>query len=389
MEPLNGIDLAQYKSQAKELLRHLHASEQDSLERLKKRHPKKYSSGNPRSLKLTDAQLVVARENGFASWPKFSDYLLFRNAVKALDSGDIHTLSSLLNQRPCLIKYRCRIGEWYEQGYFAGATLLNHIAGNPIRCPIPPNVLEIARLLLSKGARDEQPNPRFTIGLLLTSRQASEAKVAMPLIDLIVEASSLVPDLTRSDILDLPLLNDAPDTAEELLRRGARMDIRHAVALGRFDLVKRIAHREKSIEENQALIPLPEDEIASKSLLEAAFAWACRGGRTEIAEYLLELGVDPNSEANTGQPGLHSAAGAGRLNTVLMLLKRKTPLEIKNQYGGTALGQAVWSAINEPHPESLSVIEALLTAGSDPAAVRFPTGNELIDEILERRVAKE
>jgi hypothetical protein len=44
-------------------------------------------------------------------------------AINALDSGD-----------PALIHYQCRTGDWYEHGYFAGATLLHHIAGNPIRC---------------------------------------------------------------------------------------------------------------------------------------------------------------------------------------------------------------------------------------------------------------
>lgn len=45
-------------------------------------------------------------------------------------------------------------------------------------------------------------------------------------------------DLTDPSILDGPLWNHAPATALELIRRGAKMNIRHAAALGRFDLVK-------------------------------------------------------------------------------------------------------------------------------------------------------
>jgi hypothetical protein len=97
---------------------------------------------------------------------------IFHDAVAALDAGDTPRLQSMLDEHPWLVHHRCHKGELYEEGYFAGATLLNHIAGNPNRCPIPSNIVEITRLLLSRGARDESPRPRYTIGLLLTSKQA-------------------------------------------------------------------------------------------------------------------------------------------------------------------------------------------------------------------------
>ena len=96
-------------------------------------------------------------------------YLLFREAVQALDAGDIERLETLLDEHPWLVHYKCYKGEPYEEGYFSGATLLNHIAGNPDRCQIPTNIIDITRLLLSCGARDEHPRPKYTIGLLLTS----------------------------------------------------------------------------------------------------------------------------------------------------------------------------------------------------------------------------
>jgi hypothetical protein len=33
-----------------------------------------------------------------------------------------------------------------------------------------------------------------------------------------------------------------------------------------------------------------------------------------------------------------------------MLIRREVPLEITNNYGGTVLGTAVWSANREPRP---------------------------------------
>src|SRR5215475_8209479 len=215
MTPPKGIDLNQYKTQAKELLKQARAALPEALDRLRQHHPEHDSLAKSGSLRLADTQLVIARENEFPSWSKFKQYLLFRNAVQALDSGDIERLETLLDKHPWLVRYHCQKGECYEEGYFAGATLLNHIAGNPSRCPIPRNILDITRLL--------------------TSRQASEAGVALPLIDLLIAAGGIEIDLTHPSILNGPLGNEAPETALALIRRGAKMDVRHAAALGLLD----------------------------------------------------------------------------------------------------------------------------------------------------------
>ncbi|MCW3053771.1 MAG: Ankyrin [Chthonomonadales bacterium] len=372
-----GIDLDQYRTQAKELLKQIRAAEPAALDRLRQHHPEHATPAAAGSIRLADTQLVLAHENGFPSWARFRDYLLFRNAVQALDAGDLPGLEALLDKHPSLLGYHCRTGEWYAEGYFAGATLLNHIAGNPIRCPIPPNILDITRLLLRKGARDTPPRPNYTIGLLLTSRQASEAGVAVPLIDLLMEAKGTQIDLTSPDTLDGPLRNQAPATAEALIRRGARMRLTHAAALGRLDLVKRFVLEGAALQTDASLIPLSEDPQEAKAEKEQAFIDACRSGQTDIAEFLLEQGVDPSSQGRSGQTGLHFAAHSGHPATVRMLLAHHVPLEEKNMYGGTVLGQALWSACNEPQPDHLPIIESLIAAGAQVA----PQWREQIDEM--------
>jgi hypothetical protein len=48
-----------------------------------------------------------------------------------------------------------------------------------------------------------------------------------------------------------------------------------------------------------------------------------------------------------------------------MLLKRGAPLEARNVYGATALGQALWSAFNgEPGIDYVTIIETLIAAGA-------------------------
>jgi hypothetical protein len=299
---------------------------------------------------------------------------IFRDAVAALDAGETQRLQSLLDEHPWLVQYRCHKGELYEDGYFAGATLLNHIAGNPNRCPIPSNIVEITRLLLSRGARDEPPRPRYTIGLLLTSKQASDAAVALPLIDLLVAATGVDIDLTDPNILTGPLLNGASATAMELIRRGARMDIRHAAALGRLDLVQQFL---SGTGLDASLIPLPNEPSKARALIEEAFIRACQFGHNSICKFLLDHGVDPAAQVNVGQTGLHYAAHAGQLETVKLLIARGVPLEVKNEYGGTVLGQALWSAFNEPKKNHLAIVETLINAGANIK----PEWNKWIDEL--------
>ena len=288
-------------------------------------------------------------------------YLQFREAVQTLDTGNIERLQELLDEHPWLIRYKCYEGEPYEEGYFSGATLLNHIAGNPNRCPIPTNILDITRLLLSRGARDEPPRPKYTIGLLLTSKQASEAGVALPLIDLLTQAHGTSLDLTDKNILNGPLGNGAPATALALIDRGARMEFRHAAALGRLDLVQSFFN---GSELHPSLIPLSEDPAESKFQIEQAFIRACQFGHNSIVEFLLDQGVDAASQADSGQTGLHYAAHCGQLETVKLLIAREAPLEVKNMYDGTVLGQALWSAYNEPRKDHLVIIDTLIAAGA-------------------------
>ncbi len=67
-------NLAQYRKQAKELVRACRERTLDALSRIQRHHPR-FAHLRPddiQSVALTDAQLVIAREHGFESWPKFA-----------------------------------------------------------------------------------------------------------------------------------------------------------------------------------------------------------------------------------------------------------------------------------------------------------------------------
>lgn len=64
-------DLEQLRKQAKDLLKSAHAGHPDALRRFREHHPEKVST----AVSLSDAQLVLAREHGFASWPKLKEHV--------------------------------------------------------------------------------------------------------------------------------------------------------------------------------------------------------------------------------------------------------------------------------------------------------------------------
>jgi len=118
--------------------------------------------------------------------------------------------------------------------------------------------------------------------------------------------------------------------------------------------------------------------------LAEALTCACFLGHTSVAEYLLDQGVDPAAGFATGLNAFHWAANRGQLGTTKLLIDHKAALETRNMYGGTVLGTAVWSAINEPRGEQLRVIEELLKAGARIEEAEYPTGDERVDEVLQR-----
>lgn len=81
---------------------------------------------------------------------------------------------------------------------------------------------------------------------------------------------------------------------------------------------------------------------------------------------------------------VHWAANRGQLEVVRLLLSRKAPLELRNTYGGTVLGCTVWSAVHEPKPDHVRIIEGLLEAGADAKQAEYPSGRVDVDAVLRR-----
>jgi hypothetical protein len=118
-----------------------------------------------------------------------------------------------------------------------------------------------------------------------------------------------------------------------------------------------------------------------KALAEA-LTCACFLGRTDVAQHLLENGVDPSGGIGTGLNAFHWAANRGQVEAIRLLLRWNAPLGARSMYGGNVLDTAVWSAINEPRSGQREVIEQLLGAGARLEDESYPTGNSDIDAML-------
>ena len=105
-------------------------------------------------------------------------------------------------------------------------------------------------------------------------------------------------------------------------------------------------------------------ENEPQALVEA-LTCACFLGRTGIAEYLLQRGVDVTAGTGTGLSAFHWAANRGQLATVKLLLKYNAPPEMKNSYDGTVLSGTLWAALHERlRPDHWPIVEALIAAGA-------------------------
>lgn len=388
-------DLDQYKKQAKDLVKTFASHDPAAALRIRQYHPRFRKFVDARifvtPFSLADAQLTIAREHGFESWPKFAKHIQalsreqssvsrFETAVEAIVAGDVTTLKELLREHPALVRERSTRTH--------GATLLHYVAANGIedyRQKSPQNAALIADTLIKAGAEVDltlADGSSTTLGLAASSIHPERSGVQVELMETLLNAGAAINGVTiGGEPLMWAITNGRGLAAETLARRGARVDnILAAAALGRLDLVERYVTTSRHAQTaGRRPWGVPDKPKAQR---EQAFIWACLYGRTDVADFLLQKGVDPGCGAVVGQTGMHLAAHAGHLETVKLLIKRNAPLEVKNVFGGTVLGQAVWSAIHEPQPDHLAIIDALLQAGAAVEAAGYPTGREHIDDVL-------
>jgi len=336
--------------------------------------------------RLTDAQFIIARSHGFDSWTKFSKHLhgltqknsaiaRFEAAADAIVKGDSKTLKRLLHDDPQLIHARSTREH--------GATLLHYVSANGVegyRQKTPANIVEITELLLKTGAEvdaeaDVYGGGSTTLGLVATSVHPYRAGVQNQLMQVLLDQGAEIDHKTgagnrQSSVLGA-LANGRGEAATYLAERGARLNLLAAAGVGRLDVVKSFFNEDGS-----------PKRTTTRKQVQSAFNYACGWGRTNVVEFLLERDVDLADGGGDGQTPLHSAAICGQLEMIKLLLKYGPPLEAVNIYGGTVLGQTLWSAAHGGDPKLYAeILKTLIAAGAKVPARHVPV-NEPIDDLL-------
>ncbi len=327
----SNANLDHLRYQAKDLF-HAHAARSpEAAQRLREFHPRFERATDATifdaRLKLSDAQLAIAREAGFASWarlkkhiekPTLSDGLhlphqeriedaAFRRAVELLDDGEVSGLRAYLKQNPKIAHQRVV----FEGGnYFRNPTLLEFAVENPVRHgTLPDNVLAVMKVILDAGFEPEALNE--TLMLAATGRVARECGMQDKFIDLLCEHGA---DPNRA--IHAAALHGELAAVNALMGRGARLDLPVAAALGRSEDFRRL---------------LPGASAEERHL---ALTLAADLGHVEVVRMLLDAGEDPNRYNPVGGHShttpLHQAAGAGHEDVVRLLVERGARLDMKD-----------------------------------------------------------
>jgi hypothetical protein len=340
LPPNPSLDHLKY--QAKDLLKALAAQDAAGAQLMREFHPRFRQCTDAEifaaPLRLSDAQLTIAREAGFPSWtrlkrhierPTLADRLnlphheriedpTFRRAVNLLDAGDVSGLRDHLRRHPSLAKQRVL----FEGGnYFRNPSLLEFVAENPIRHgTLPKNAVEVAKVILDAGvdrsALDE------TLMLVATGSVPRQCGVQRPLIDLLCDRGADI-----NGALQATTPHGEFESIQALIARGARVTLPVAAALGSFDRARQL---------------LPSATSDDRHL---ALALGAQYGHAEIVRLMLDAGEDPDRYNPPGGHShctpLHQAAGAGHEAVARLLVERGARLDLKDVlWQGTPAGWA-------------------------------------------------
>ncbi|MBV8818962.1 MAG: ankyrin repeat domain-containing protein [Acidobacteriaceae bacterium] len=363
--------LEHYKKLAKDLLRAARSGDpaelRDWIRRLEpdpanaahfEKRWRQFQDSKKGAPQLTHAQFFVAREHGFASWPKFARHIealqtpdtpvaLFEAAADAIASGDLKTLERLLRVDPRLIRARSTRDH--------NSTLLHYVSANGIedyRQKTPPNIVEITKYLLDRGADVNAESEAYgghstTLELAATSVHPQRAGVQIALLRLLLDRGAKMDD----GLISSCMANGQPEAADFLVTNGAPVDLGAAAALGSLERVKDVLDK------------------SPQSPLQPALLYAAGYGRLEVVKFLLGKGADVAWTHRNGNSSLHWAAEWGHRAVVEVLLQHGARVDVREKFqDATPLDFALrgWERHRNPNLQTTyaAIVDSLINAGA-------------------------
>lgn len=394
------LNLEYYRKQAKALLRTSQAGDASALERLLRYSPKLNLQGNfaPGSTvpALHDAQLAIAREQGFPSWARFKAFIVearldfHRLTARFVEAAvsDWQRAEAILAAHPKIrdagFYVALVLGDWnlVEHTLADLPTMVNEKGGPRTCVPLlyvcfsryanrrsnrAGDLAETARILLRHGA---DPNATFV--------------------------PEDLPNHPLSCLYGATGLNNNPALALSLLEAGANPNDSES-------LYHSTEHRDLAC--MQLLLQhgaTPAGTNALKHMLD----------REDVAglQLLLAAGANPNERNHRGETALHWAVWRGReAGSIAALLDRGADLDAQREDGRTAYALAVLSGQTEVAEllaargakQNLSALDQYMRACTNlnpedfdrllrpPSAITAAPGNErlLPDLAMSRRIS--
>ena len=262
---------------------------------------------------------------------------LFREAVMAIDTGDVLALDRLLQQHPELVRERLtEPGDWVRSqigpaldGFFKDPYLLWFVTEDAVRTgQLSANVGAVAQTIIAAARRtgdaDLQRQLDSTLHFAVCSPIGRDDGRQIELLNVLIDAGA---STEGGPVQAFICYNEA--AARHLIARGARLTLPAALCLGLWDEVAAIAPR-ATAEEKQVALGL-----------------AALNGKAEALSRLLPLGVDLDAFTSgfySHATPLHHAVWSGSLATVKILVEAGAKLTTRDKAeDATPLGWAEYA----------------------------------------------
>ena len=247
----------------------------------------------------------------------------FRDAVAAIDAGDVASLAAQLQQHPELVRERLtRPGQWVRSqigpaldGFFKDPYLLWFVTEDAVRTGrLSADVGAIARTIIDAarraGVADLQQQLDSTFHFAVCSPVGREDGRQLELLDALIEAGA---STEGGAVQALICCNEA--AARHLIGRGLQLTLPAALCLGLWDDVARLA---------------PQTSVEDKQV---ALGLAALNGKAEALSRLLPFGVDLDAFTSgfySHATPLHHAVWSGSLAAVTALVEAGAKLTTRD-----------------------------------------------------------
>ncbi|MBI3474828.1 MAG: ankyrin repeat domain-containing protein [Acidobacteria bacterium] len=320
-----------YRKQAKALLRASKAGDSKATQRLHLYSPKLKTSAVPA---LHDAQLAVAREQGFASWPRFRAFLVESNLnFQELVAAFIDAAVSDLQRAEALRVANPKVA---NAGFYVGLVLGDHVL-------VERTVTETPALVNAKsGPQDCVPLLYVCFSRYANGQSVRSAGLLATAQVLLRHGADPNASFTPEDLPDNPLsclyaasgINNNPALTLALLEAGANPNdnesLYHSTEHHDLACMKLLLRHGAKVDGSNALKHMLDREDS------------------EGLQLLLNAGGDPNETNEQGNTALHWAVWRGRsVKIVTTLLDHGADLNVRRHDGRTAYALAVLSGQKE------------------------------------------